>query len=550
MRGFSTATISAAAALAALSLTAADLTVTNLGNAGAGSLRGQIAAAGSGDTIYFDPALAGTITLASELTITKSMTITGAGADITISGNDSCRAMNIDASGGDYITIADLTITNGMVSAVNASVRGGGIENDENLTLDGVVVMDCAAQCLLASGGSRTASGGAIYHSGDYLTITGCAITGNSAAGFSLTASGYGQGGGLHLADGRIVIIDTLISNNSSTGEPSTIADGGGIITTTAVESLRIDNCVMDGNSSQDNGGGMYFSNLAGAAVEISDSTISNNSAIEGGGICLIGDGAGALLTVTGCGISGNQVASGAVAVAGGGVFASANSESVVNAYLINSTIAGNRAATTASKNAYGGGIYAQTNGGGAIGLNLLNTTVAANEATSTTTSYGRGGGLYLANGTVTIANSVAASNTISSNPSSYGPDIFKGAAATIAAASCNLVATTGGNHGIIDGVDGNIVGSDAMLGPLRDNGGPTDTMAPGPASPALRKIPRGASAPYYNDSPETDQRGCWIDRPTDNPDYLNRTIGAYWDNASPTPARGFKGIIQIMTID
>src|SRR6516225_655304 len=64
------------------------LTVTNNLDSGAGSLRAEIAAARSGDTIVFAPSLDGkTITLThNELDITKNLTIQGPGAgQVTVS---------------------------------------------------------------------------------------------------------------------------------------------------------------------------------------------------------------------------------------------------------------------------------------------------------------------------------------------------------------------------------------------------------------------------------------------------------------------------------
>src|SRR5262245_16126875 len=60
------------------------LTVTNNEDSGPGSLRADIAAAKSGDTIVFDPSLNGqTITLTSgELVINKNLTIQGPGAGL------------------------------------------------------------------------------------------------------------------------------------------------------------------------------------------------------------------------------------------------------------------------------------------------------------------------------------------------------------------------------------------------------------------------------------------------------------------------------------
>src|SRR5262249_52127117 len=117
------------------------LTVTNIldtGAAGDGSLRGEIAAAQSGDTINFAPDLAGqTITLTNgELAITKSLDIEGPGANqLTVSGNGASRVFDI--SGGTTVSIAGLTMTDGMAngsSPVLAS-NGGAILNYGNLTL-------------------------------------------------------------------------------------------------------------------------------------------------------------------------------------------------------------------------------------------------------------------------------------------------------------------------------------------------------------------------------------------------------------------------------
>src|SRR5262249_39699731 len=69
------------------------------GVAGDGSLRGEILSAQSGDTINFDPSLAGqTITLNGELAIAKSLDIEGPGADqLTVSGNNASRVFDISA---------------------------------------------------------------------------------------------------------------------------------------------------------------------------------------------------------------------------------------------------------------------------------------------------------------------------------------------------------------------------------------------------------------------------------------------------------------------
>ena len=83
-------------------------------------------------------------------------------------------------------------------------------------------------------------------------------------------------------------------------------------------------------------------------------------------------------------------------------------------------------------------------------------------------------------------------------------PDI----AGAVATADHNLVGNANGSTGIVNGVNGNIVGGtaggpviNALLGPLQNNGGPTQTMALLAGSPAIGHADSRRA-------PATDQRG------------------------------------------
>src|SRR3954447_16590991 len=83
-------------------LAAATLIVTTTNDSGPGSLRQAIADAVPGDVITFNLPDHSTITLASELVVTKNLTINGPGAaHLTISGNNAVRVLQVN--GGTLI---------------------------------------------------------------------------------------------------------------------------------------------------------------------------------------------------------------------------------------------------------------------------------------------------------------------------------------------------------------------------------------------------------------------------------------------------------------
>ncbi len=92
---------------------AATLVVTNTSDSGAGSLREALDDANDGDVIDAT-GISGTITLASQLTVSDNVTINGPGASsLTVSGDNAVRVFYIDA--GKTVVINDLTVANGKV---------------------------------------------------------------------------------------------------------------------------------------------------------------------------------------------------------------------------------------------------------------------------------------------------------------------------------------------------------------------------------------------------------------------------------------------------
>ncbi len=228
------------------------------------SLREAILESNSGDSITFDPSLSGgkiTLTL-GELTVNKSLNITGLGADkLTIDADNKSRVFNVD-NGSDTdldVTIAKLTISGG-----NAGKEGGGgINNHENLTVNQSSI-----------GGNLAGFGGGVLTS-DFAktTINNSTVSDNSAE----------FGGGVRNSTSITTINNSTISNNNSTKY-----DGGGIFSTSSTEyisSTIVNNSTISGNTAKGRGGGIgaFDTDLKVTNSTITDNTAQNNRNLDEG---------------------------------------------------------------------------------------------------------------------------------------------------------------------------------------------------------------------------------------------------------------------------
>jgi len=257
------------------------------------------------------------------------------------------------------------------------------------------------------------------------------------------------------IAFGATVNISGLtISNGNAGGATIETGSGGGIFNN---GTLIVDDCNISGNFS---GGGGGVSNRG--SLTILNSTIANNTTTgNGGGLENI---AGAFtLRIDRSTISNNTANQN-----GGGIHHVSASSSTL---ITNTTISTNSAGT-------GGGIA------NARPLVLSNVTITGNTATV------RGGGIQSSSGTLRFNNTIIAGNT-----SPLGPDCE---GIGFVSEDYNLIGNTNGL--VLNGVVAhNLHNVNPLLGPLANNGGPTQ----------LHQLLNGSSALDAGSSALlTDQRG------------------------------------------
>ncbi|MGL4422321.1 MAG: choice-of-anchor Q domain-containing protein, partial [Gemmataceae bacterium] len=244
----------------------------------------------------------------------------------------------------------------------------------------------------------------------------------------------------------ELTLTKCVIRNNRAAA--LSIGNGGGI--ENQFGTLTINNCTISDNFASQAGGGV--SNFKGT-VFINNSTINGNNALAAGGVFnLFGS-----MTLTNVTVSGNSALE-----VGGGI---ANPSEPGTMTIINSTITGN---------------FADSD----------------NNSTDDT-----GGGLYtskLAGNRVILRNTIVAGNFVNGSPTDLlnvvSNDIDGPILVLVDESSNNLIGNPGTAGGLVNGVNGNIVGNngaiwniDAILDRnLRDNGSSTLTHALVVGGPAV----------------------------------------------------------------
>ncbi|MDI1449027.1 choice-of-anchor Q domain-containing protein [Polyangium sp. 6x1] len=464
------------------------------------------AALANGGVIVFDcgpdPV---TITLGAAKTITVDTVIDGGGR-ITLSGGKKNRIFEMDTKNVEAtsptLTVQRLTLRDGKASGtaipLGTDIDGGGgaiyhvggnvnvvdcvfLDNEaalEGPDVAGGAIFSIGRGTLTVSNsrfaGNRASNGGAIGVLGAALFIVDSTIVGNQATGDGANAvepygqpNGRGGNGGAISMDGKgrtLSICGTLVQDNQGR------AYGGGLFRTGyETEPTIIHRSTFDGNSIVDqndavgmpsSAGGLF---LQGTHVTMTASTVSNNQSEAAAGLWIVGHGtATAIADLTNVTLTGNTTYPRAD-ITTRGIGGGLSIGDKTTGKLTNCTIVGNVAQ-------YASGIANVTN------LELHNT-ILSNEAENAGAPLNCTGSAY-------------------AKPPGAGQ---------------NNLQWPVGLQNDMDCTPG-IPRMDPLLGELAENGGPTRTIAPQAASPAI-----GAGT----DCPPIDQRG----KPR-NPAQC--TLGAY----------------------
>ena len=428
-----------------------------------------------GGAITFDCGGAITIPFSSEkLVDTDGVTLEGAGL-ITLSGSGSTRLFLVDTDG--RLTIQEMILTDGY----SGSSYGGAVyvENNGTFIAENSTIKDSATDDW---------AGGAIIDFGGTVTLIDSIVANNQ--------SNYGAINSI----GTLEIVGSTIMSNTATIAGGALSVGGEVI---------IQNSHIHHNSAP-NGGALLIG--SSADVDIVASTFNDNIANgtiidETGGGAILSDG---FLSIERSTFEDN------VSEGSGGAIQTGYQTAAAETYILQTAVISNQAAL------HGGGI---SNAGGT--LQLINSTVSHN------LSQGSGGGVSSFLGPTTLLYVTAAHNqggnlnqiTAAGNQDDRQRINLSKTAVVGGEPNCQVTGNptpdplpyfNTQDHNLSDDAscdayltgDGDHNNTNAQLGPLAPNGGPTQTHMPlggsslldaATCSPDFLTDQRGFSRPEFD---------------------------------------------------
>ena len=398
-------------------------------------------------------------------------------ARTTISGNYAEYGGGLYIASDEAYVEDSLILSNDALEGGGMYVEGGGTEVfntviEDNIAADGgggiaahgeldIIRSRITANFVDAFEGEPTAEGGGLLVTGNVRVV-------ESVISFNEV---NGSGGGIFVDEGSLELTRSDVSSNTA------VIHGGGIVASEDANVFIDDSAVTD-NSAGEDGGGLRLHDYASVVVE--RSIISFNLAGRDGGGISVEDSAELIVRET--------TVSGNTADRNGGGISNTGEDYYYDYYggtieaastrIERSTISGNQAID-------GGGVFhtggyldiiastiarnAASGDGGGISMSasvyLLASTIAANSAD------GAGGGLWIDDAQVDPFDNWISSTIIADNAAPSGADVFGQIEA---------------NYTLVENTDdadvigeNNILEVDPRLGPLKNNGGYTQTMLP-----------------------------------------------------------------------
>jgi hypothetical protein len=365
----------------------------------------------------------GTLTV-ERSTVTRNTAVQGGGGGIANFATATLRHSDVsdntasDCCGGGIrsgdpnhlsamLTLIETTVRHNRAATSGGGIQifGGAVALEKSTVSGNVAVADSGGGIQAGGGGTVTLEtstvrdntagrqGGGISSYGGAVTVVKSAISGNTSASF---------GGGI-ASDGPVMISESTIGDNRSTGHPVEGGGGGGICGRLEL----VYRSTISGNRSARSFGGM-----CGAKTIIESTVRDNTAALDGGGF---GCCAGGVTTVKKTAVTGNSAGG-----SGGGIFTRFPGPG--NPLIIeDTTISKNRA------DADGGGMVVDTpttlerttvkdNSAGARGGGIFRKAFRAltlDESTVTKNAAVNGGGIFLEVGPpVTLTSSTVSKNT------------------------------------------------------------------------------------------------------------------------------------------
>lgn len=511
---------------------AATYTVTNTSDALPGSLRDAIGLANTNpgaDTINFSAAvLNSTVQIATVLTITESLTITGLGSgslSIARTANSDIFAFQPAAAGQDF-TLSGITVQgNGALSGTGV-VATAAVAAPRNVTITDVSFVD-----LRVTG---TIGGPAMIING----ISGTLRIDNSGFNGNATADGSGGAVAINSPLASVTISDSQFDSNSA----NTSGAGGAVFIDRAAD-VVVSDTSFGSNSSVNAGGGLAV--FDATSLVVTDSVFSSNAVTgnRGGGL-VIGDIVG-LATISATTFSLNTAA-----IAGGAIATIDNSDILIqNSTFVDNFTDGNGGAFFTDPTTGTITIERSTfdsneavSGGGALYLDEVNPggslTIDSSTFTgSQTNGYGASLLVETIEGEVTVINSTldeqlplpvgttavatAADGEFRIRYSTISGQVYfdsnEGVAEILSSVVDGLgqpavvvafndpatvsysILSSGLNGDVTDGGGNQFSVADTKLGPLQDNGGPTETRLPLAGSPAIDRGLPGGTPPTFD---------------------------------------------------